>query len=178
MIRVTSNIFFLSMYDQYVSMILNGEKQWEFRENPRFGIHEAGELQSDDILFLVSTFPDANTSAKIKCMCRVTAILREKKLQSYFMSRQSGRWKEAGCNDDTARDWDFFVKNILHVYSTGIRLEAFEVSPVIDTLAIQHQTKDTSWNGRGFTPIRTLKRFTIYGTDMVEYFRILASNVL
>ncbi len=172
------NIYFLSIYDQYVSMIINGQKKWEFRENPRFGIHAEWEIEIGDVIFVVSTSPNPEDSPLIKCMCRVVKILRNEEMKEYFSQKQTNHWKETGCEDNTTRDWNFFERNILNAYSTAIRLEVFPVCPVIDVSMIRHRTKHSSWNGHGFTPARDLKRFHIFDNEVTDYFANLSSQIL
>lgn len=168
---MTQEIYFLSIFHEYVSMIIHGEKQWEFRANPRFGMHENGEIQINDILFLVSVFKDTDRLPEIQCLCKIVNILRKQEMEKYFSNKVSGHWKEAGCSDDSERDWDFFKNNILDNFSTAIRLEVQPIQPAVKVSKIIHKTKLTPWSGTGFTPVKNLKRFSIGDKEVVEYLR-------
>ena len=158
-------------------MILNKEKLWEFRKNPRFGLVNGKILQSDDIIFLVSRFSDSVLS-RIDCMCRVLSILRGDDLVEYFSSKQSGRWKQAGCDENSDRNWSFFENNILNVFSTGIQLEPYHVKPSIDIARIQHRQSEKPWKGIGFSPASDLKRYHIDGGTVEGYFEAISSRIL
>jgi hypothetical protein len=173
------SIYFLSIHDQYVSLILSGQKQWEFRKNPRFGILPQAELCAGDIIFLIRTFPpETACHPTIDCLCRVISILRGEELHNYFKDKETGAWKESGCEDRTERGWEFFRHSILDVYSTGIKLIPYKVTPAIDVNSIQHLVKNTPWNGIGFTPMADLKRFTINGVEISAYFEQIAVKIL
>ena len=159
-------------------MILNGTMQWEFRENPRFGILSDKELTVGDILFIVSTFQDAAISPGINCMCRVLSILHGQSFSEYFGDFDSGHWKEAGYNENIEQDWNYFVNNILNKYKTAIQLDPFPVSPFIDLKVVKHKTRHISWKGIGFTPIDDLKRFVVGMETIKHYFEGIANEIL
>ncbi len=165
------NIYFLSIRKKYVEMILTGSKQWEFRQNPTFG----SSLEPGDLLFLVST---SEAGSEISCLCKVKNILRGEKVQEGFDDYETGRWREAGCEDNTERDWDFFVDNILHQYPTAIKLGSHPVSPSIALSQVAHKTSRKTWKGIGLTPLSHLQRYTVGDESADQYFGNLASQVM
>lgn len=170
---MANEIYFLSIFDQYLSKIINGTKQWEFRANPRFGILTSGEIQAGDLLFCIGTFPGNVPKPKIRCLCRVLEILRNEAVAAYFGRERSGRWKEAG-----VESWDCFEENILGRYATAIRLEAFEVRPALDVSVIRHRVKtQRAWKGRGFTKATELKRYWVDGVGVAEFFRAVEERI-
>jgi hypothetical protein len=171
-------IYFLSIFQDYVSMIIRGEKQWEFRENPCFGRYEDGEIQVGDILFPVSVSQDPSQGSAISCLCRITDIRRGNEMKDYFSDEKSGHWKEAGCRENSERDWEFFQKNILNKYSTAVRLKVYPIEPAIKTSEITHKTKRTSWKGIGFMPANKLNRFSIQDAEIIDYFRKVAGTII
>lgn len=168
-------IYFLSIYDQYLSKIIDRTKLWEFRANPRFGVLTSGEIQKGDLIFCIGTFPGKKPGPKIRCLCRVVEILRNDQLKAYFGEEKTGNWKEAGCKGG----WEYFNDNILKVYSTAIRLEVFEIQPALDVSIIHHRTKrQRTWKGSGFTPAVELYRYSVDGIGVLEYFRAIANQLL
>lgn len=172
-----SEIYFLSIHDQYVSMIMSGKKTWEFRKNPCFGILSDREIKKGDMLFIISIFPGVKRPPIIKCMCRILHILRNEELKCHFQEKNSGNWKESGCDENTERDWTFFKENILDEYSTAINLKAFVVNPPVDVSLIRHRIKESPWKGTGLTPAKSLKRFLIEGENISDYFFELSSKI-
>ena len=172
------HIYFLSLHDQYVRMILDGLKRWEFRENPRFGILPDRELGPGDVLFLVSTFAEGASPPRIECMCSVVSLLRGEDLRAYFGDPASGNWRQAGCEEGTDRDWDYFRANILEGYATAVELAPYRVSPPIDSSTVRHRTTHAPWKGIGFTPADHLKRFCVDGEAVEEHFGTIASRLL
>jgi hypothetical protein len=171
-------IYFLSIQNNYVSMISKGEKKWEFRRNPRFGLYSDYELATGDILFLVSRFASTAMPARIECMCLVQTILREREMTEHFADRETGHWLEAGCREGTARDWDFFKTNILPIYSTAIKLKPYPLVPPVETDVIRHKTKKTPWKAIGFTPASALKKFAVGDMEIDEYFYSIKHSIL
>lgn len=176
--NLNRNLYFLSIHDTYVSMIMDGAKQWEFRRNPAFGIFPEGRLEPGDLIFVVSTFSDPARSPLIRCMVEIQDILRDHAMRDYFSDRASGHWREAGCEEGTDRDWDYFQRNILEEYATAIRVNAYKLEPPIDAASIRHKYKGSPWSGRGFTPAEDLRRFQIDGQVVEPYFRRLAGNLM
>lgn len=174
---IMKNIFLLSIHDKYASMILNGVKKWEFRRNPRFGILLNKEIGVGDLVFLVNKSSEGKPPA-IECMCRVLSVLREGDMRDYFYRKESGKWKEAGCEDNTERNWEFFVKSILDVYLTAIELKPYPVKPSIDGESIRHCTKNTPWKAIGLVATEDLKRFSVNGLNVTRYFEKIAEQTL
>ena len=171
-------IFFLSIRNENVQMILDGWKKWEFRQNQRFGILPDVELTPGAILFIVSTFHDSASTPRIECICRVTKILRGSDFHQYFADRSSGHWTEAGCEEGTGRDWDFFDSNILGTYITAIGLSPYPLSPAIDCNTVRHKMKQTPWRGTGLTPIKSLHRYVVGEKAAAQYFTEIANKTL
>ena len=170
-----NEMYFLSIHDQYLSKIIDGTKQWEFRANPRFGILTDSEIRKGDLIFCIGTFPGNVPGPQIRCLCRVVEILRSESMAAYFGEERSGHWIEAGCRGD----WDYFKREILGVYSTAIRLEAYDIRPAVDVSVIRHRTKrQRTWKGRGFTPARELFRYGVDGKSVPAYFREVADRIL
>ncbi|WDP89170.1 MAG: hypothetical protein HUN04_05270 [Desulfobacter sp.] len=172
---MTHEIYFLSIHDQYLTKIIEGTKLWEFRVNPRFGVLTEGELQKGDLVFCLGTFPGNVPAPKIRCLCRVLDILRNEEVKAYFGEEHSGNWRASGCQGG----WEYFKENILGIYSTAIRVEAFEIRPALDVSIIRHRIKQQRvWKGRGVTPARALYRYAVDGVCVQEYFRAIADGVL
>ncbi|MFC1604705.1 hypothetical protein ACFL5F_06720 [Planctomycetota bacterium] len=169
------NIFFLSVQFEFVDLILQGAKRWEFRENPGFGILSHLELAVGDVIFVVSL---ARENASIPCLCLVNNILRGNKYFSYFHNYESGHWKEAACQDDSVRNWEYFEQDILHRYTVAIGLDAYPVVPPIDVATIIHKTKQRPWSGKGFTLAEDLHRFSIEGKNVLAYCTELSEKIL
>lgn len=164
------NVYFLSLEEKYVQMILAGTKKFEFRKNPKFGILPNCELSEGDIIFVTS-------DGCIPCCCIVNQILRDKVYYDYFKDYDSGHWKEAGCDDNSERNFDFFCKDILNEHSTAIGLVVLPIDP-INVKLIRHTTTNKPWNGRGFIPLQDLKRFSIHGEGVFSYFEKLSHTIL
>ncbi len=154
-------------------MILQSSKKWEFRKNPAFG----NNLARGDILFLVSTFKEKDLPSSINCMCIVREILRGKEMIDYFKDKKSNHWLEAGCNENSPRDWAYFHNNILTQYATAIRIQPIPIIPAVQASSIVHKHKNTPWKGTGFTPAENLKRFSIDGEEVVDYFFNLSKRL-
>ncbi len=170
---MTNEVFFLSIQQEYVRLLLDGSKKWELRENPNFGILPGYELSRGDVLFIVSV----SERMTIPCLGLVEKILRGDDYLSYFQDHESGHWLETGCSPDSPRDWSFF-EDILHEYSTAVRLDTYRLDPPFDVTRIRHNTRTTAWSGRGFTPAKELKRFSIDGRPIASYFDELARIIL
>ena len=57
-------------------------------------------------------------------------------------------------------------------------LDIHRLKVPLDVAQIQHNTKATAWSGRGFTPARELKRFSISGRPVPDFFEELAQQTL
>ena len=168
-----SNLYFLSIHAQNVEMILAGTKIWEFRENPKFGMLDDGELAVGDVMFLVSTFADQSGTGKIECLCRVLNILRNDELARYFADKENGHWRGAGCDDASDRNWAYFRDHILTKHSVAIKLETVQMETPLDVSQIRHKVTGAAWKGLGLTPADNLKRYTIEGCAVDDYFQRL-----
>jgi hypothetical protein len=169
-----ADIYFLSVFDNYVSMILDGSKKGEFRKNPNFGMLDDIQLQLGDWLVLVSRFSDLTVPSRISCLCKVETILREEEMYSYFMHEESGKWKEAGCAQDSERDWHYFKNCILAEYNTAIKIVPYPLKEYIEISEIVHRSKGHSWKGVGFASVTHLKEYEIRETTIEVYFERLA----
>jgi hypothetical protein len=169
------NIFFMSVQSEYVDLILQGSKRWEFRENPRFGILSHFELAIGDVIFVVSM---AKENVSIPCLCSVNNILRGNKYLSYFQNYESGHWREAGCQEGSERNWEYFKENILHRYTVAIGLDTYPVVPPIDVATIINKTQQRPWRGKGFTPAKDLHRFSVKGKNVLAYCTELSRKIL
>ena len=165
------NIFFLSVHSENVELILQKFKLWEFRRNLNFGIIQNHALLSGDFIFLVSTFLQQDTTPEIKCLCKVTDILRGDQILQYFGKYDAMHWQEAACQDNTYRNWEFFRNNILSQYSTAVKLLSTEINPPIYVDTIKHKIKEISWRGIGFTPLDELNKYTINDEPITNYFK-------
>ena len=165
-----AGIYLLSIYSQYVDMLVSGEKLWEFRANPDFGITERYRLQIEDVIFICAREKDACLS-EIRCFCIVKDILREADYTAYFSDFTSGHWREAGCAPGTDRDLAFFKTEILDPFRCAVKLETHRLAQPIRISDIKHKYRGTSWSGKGFLPVRDLKRFQLAGQKMDEHLR-------
>lgn len=164
------NLYLLSVRDEYVEMIINDVKRWEFRTNPNFGIFRNRMISKNDILFLVSSTKGTN-DAQIRCMCEILTILRNEEVRSYFDDESSKKWREAGCIEGSCRDWEFFKSNILYKFSTAIKVKAHKVIPAINVSDIKKKTNGRSWSGKCFLSTDDLKNYSVYGQSVTEYFK-------
>jgi len=171
------NIYFLSIRDNYVRMIISGLKKWEFRKNPNFGIFHDKKIDVGDILFLISTTSE-ELSPKIECMCEILSILRKDELIEFFKDKKTKRWTEAGCSDNSDRDWDFFTTNILYNYSTAIKIKPYELNPVIEVSHIVRKSNGRPWMGIGMLGADDFVNYSVGEQSVMEYFRDIAQTIL
>ena len=165
-----AGIYLLSIYSQYVDMLISGEKLWEFRANPNFGITDRHRLQLGDAIFICAREKDARLS-EIRCFCIVRDILRGADYTAYFSDFDSGHWQEAGCALGTERDLAFFKAEILDQFRCAVRLETHKIAHPIRVSDIKHKYRGTNWSGKGFLPARDLKRFRLAGQKVEECLR-------
>jgi len=99
-------------------------------------------------------------------------------MKEYFGNKASGNWQESGFMTDGSNGWENFENNILTVYSTAVRLEPFEIRPPIDVSVIRHRTKNSPWNGLGFTPAKQLHRYRVEGKNITTFFHELAARLI
>ena len=148
-----ATLFSLSVHDTAVRRMLSGGKRWEFRRNPRFGTHRDAPLSSGDTLLLVSTFPGEDRVPLIRAVSRVGRILRSDEMLAFFGDPATGRWKEAGCAENTDRDWDFFATQILGQHAVAIELEVFPVVVPLDLGGMCHRQTRKVWKGTGLVQV-------------------------
>jgi len=161
--------YFLSIKNQYVNMIKSGYKQWEFRKNIRFGVFQEIQIQTGDILFPIRINPSSDEHLTVDCMCKIKQILRGEELVNYFANKNNNHWKQAGCDEYSERNWDFFKDNILNSFLTGIQLETKQITPMIDITQIRHRVTQKSWNGIGLNLDKRLKKFQINNESIAGY---------
>jgi len=170
------NIYLLSVRDEYVNMIIDGTKRWEFRKNPNFGISKNKIISRNDLLFLVSIMK-GSIRPRIRCMCEILTILRNEEVISYFGEERSKKWREAGCREEGGRDWEFFKSNILYKFSTAIEVKSHEVIPAVSVEDIKKKTNGRSWSGKGFLDTDDLKNYSVCGQSVAEYFKSIANTI-
>ncbi|MCP4723731.1 MAG: ASCH domain-containing protein [bacterium] len=160
-----TEIYFLSIFEEYVRKILDGTKKWEFRENPDFG--KTGEylMKPEDHVLIVST-GDKNV---IPCICSVERILRGDEYTGYFRKTDSEIWEDTGCPEG-CEEADEFKDLIIRDYRTALKLITIPFNVPIDVSTIVHLWTGKPWTGRGFGHIEQLKRFGINGKKVKEYF--------
>ena len=171
------NLYLLSVRNEYVEMIIDGVKKWEFRENSNFGVFRNRMISKNDLLFLVSSAKGA-TDAQIRCMCEIMTILRNEEVISYFGDEKSQKWREAGCREGSNRDWEFFKSNILYKFSTAIKVKSYEVVPAVNVRDIKKKTNGRSWSGKGFLDTDDLKNYSVFGRSVTEYFKNIAQMLM
>ncbi len=159
-----SELFFLSIIEEYAQQILAGTKRWEFRENPEFG--KAGDytLRIGDRILIIST-GNLNT---ISGYCIVDKIIKGKEYRKFFVKDNSEVWKYTGCPEDN-EDASVFKEQILKKYKTAVRLKVITIRYPIDISSIKHLWTGKKWSGRGFGHISQLKRYGICGTKLKDY---------
>lgn len=167
------SLYLLSIHSEYVDLILGGRKKWEFRKNPNFG----QDLKPMDIIFIVAPQRQQDKPPQITCRGVVEKILRGQEVYEYFRDRESKRWEEAGCSENSHRDWNYFEENIIHSYPTAIKIKPTPVDPPVNTAIILHKTKNSPWKGIGFTPAENLHRYSIEGLAVEQYLRRLLRSI-
>lgn len=164
--------FLLSINRTNVDMILSGSKKWEFRGNPNFGHAGPYALGSGDVIFVVSV----SDSSNIPCWCRVGRILRGAEMIAYFGDPESGRWHEAGCRPGTARDWEFFEREILSAHAVAVELTCHALADPVPLEKICGRFAAKTWGGRGFLHATQLRRYAIDGRDVGDHLAALVGN--
>ena len=168
--QYSMNSLFLVTIDcreiDFTAQMLSGKKKWEFRANENFG--KAEGLTIGDVMFFI----DINDTFEIKAAAVITAVLRGSEMLCFFNDKSSGHWRDAACEENTNRDWDFFLNTILTQYHCAIGLEPFPIDPVIPITEIRYKYKEGSLNPQGMIKIVSLnRRFEIQGMQVEDYFR-------
>lgn len=113
-----AGLFFLSVRKPWAGKIRSGEKRWELRENPRFGIFPDARIAVGHRLFVVAV-PEAGSGREptISCMAGATGILHEDALAAVFGDPATGRFREAGFGPE---EWERFRLEVLPAYRTAV----------------------------------------------------------
>ena len=156
-------VLLLSIMDEYAKMLLAGIKRWEFRQNPNFG---AGVLQTDDVVFIISTAPHGG---HVSGLSRVEMILKGHDIDAWFGDRENGHWREAGCDDGATRDWTFFSSYILGKYSVAIKLHTIPLEAPLALAEFVHSRTGKSWRGVGLNPLNVLAKYQFKDRPADEY---------
>ncbi len=143
-------IFLLSIFRQYVEAIMAGEKQWELRQNPRFGRAGGSELAIGDYLFLVATGGEA---PGIPCFARVEEIVRGEEYEERFGSSHPD-------------------------FKTAVRLLPTTLDEAIPAGSFRRISDGTAWSGRGFHTTRSLRRYRVEGETPERFLRSVLGRYL
>lgn len=160
---------YLSVLEPWAGRLLRGEKLWEFRRNPAFGLDGGRELTPGDVLVLVAM----DECPRITALAEVREILRGDEIRRRFDDEASGLWRESG----HAGDFASFQREILDVYPTVLRLEVRPLAEAIPVNEIRHAHTGKPWSGRGFGRLEQLKRYRLRGLTPLEWFVRFAKDV-
>ncbi|MEW8030222.1 MAG: hypothetical protein AB2809_04780 [Candidatus Thiodiazotropha sp.] len=163
--RENEELSFLSVSRTSVLHILSGDKRWEFRANPRFGILQDAELKSGNRLLII----ESCEKPAIVALVTVGQIFRKEQFQHYF-ERSTNHWLEAGCQPDSHRDWDFFEQVILNKHQVAVQLCDVRKIERLAVKNIRQRFTGKPWKGIGLISLKTLKRFQIEGQTINDFF--------
>lgn len=170
-----AGLFFLSIREPWAGKIRTGEKVWELRENPRFGIFPEAQLAPGDRIFIVAG-PKENSGMepRISCMAEVPRILRGADFPAYFGDPATGHFREAGFGPE---EWETFERKVLPRYRTAVGLRAHPLRPAIPVSVIRHRHTGRPWSGRGCLPASHLKRYAVEGLSVEGWGQALGDRV-